>query len=127
MRNNPIAYPGSANLPQHDAQVYHDTSDANMPNAYQRELKEEPTILIQVWCHILMRPSREKIFQIVYNTENHLRIIELLLYKLDWNKKLPEFLSAPAVPQRKISRCMAVLQQQQQQQIPGSSTVLSAA
>ncbi|XP_055636616.1 uncharacterized protein LOC129775654 [Toxorhynchites rutilus septentrionalis] len=94
---------------------------------YQRELKEEPTILIQVWCHILMRPPRVKIVQIVYNTKN-LRIMELLLYKLNWNEKLPEFLSAPAVPPRKISRSMAVLQhQQQQQQIPGSSTVLPAA
>ncbi|XP_055630885.1 phosphatidylinositol 3-kinase regulatory subunit alpha isoform X2 [Toxorhynchites rutilus septentrionalis] len=92
---------------------------------YQRGLKEQPTILIQVWCHILMRPPWEKIVQIVYNTENHLRIMELLLYKLDWKEKLPEFLSAPAVPPRKISRSAAVLQQQQQQQqIPGSSTVL---
>ncbi|XP_055607504.1 uncharacterized protein LOC129755167 isoform X2 [Uranotaenia lowii] len=71
---------------------------------YQRGLKEQPTILIQVWCHILMRPPWEKIVQIVYNTENHLRIMELLLYKLDWKEKLPEFLSAPVVPPRKISR-----------------------
>ncbi|XP_058838808.1 uncharacterized protein LOC131694261 isoform X2 [Topomyia yanbarensis] len=88
---------------------------------YQRGLKEQPTILIQVWCHILMRPPWEKIVQIVYNTENHLRIMELLLYKLDWNEKLPEFLSAPAVPPRKISRSAAVLQQQQQQSASPSS------
>lgn len=71
---------------------------------YQRGLKAQPTILIQVWCHILMRPPWEKIVQIVYNTENHLRIMELLLYKLDWKEKLPEFLSTPAVPPRKTSR-----------------------
>lgn len=71
---------------------------------YQRGLKAQPTILIQVWCHILMRPPWEKIVQIVYNTENHLRIMELLLYKLDWKEKLPEFASTPAVPPRKTSR-----------------------
>lgn len=88
---------------------------------YQRGLKAQPTILIQVWCHILMRPPWEKIVQIVYNTENHLRIMELLLYKLDWKEKLPEFLSTPAVPPRKTSRSTVPassggqLQQQQQQ------------
>lgn len=51
-----------------------------------------------------------------------MRIMELLLYKVDWKEKLPEFLSAPAVPPRKISRSAAVLQQQQQ--LPGSSAVL---
>lgn len=75
---------------------------------YQRGLKAQPTILIQVWCHILMRPPWEKIVQIVYNTENHLRIMELLLYKLDWKEKLPEFLSTPAVPPRKTSRSTGV-------------------
>ncbi|XP_055532373.1 uncharacterized protein LOC129722714 [Wyeomyia smithii] len=90
---------------------------------FQRGLKEQPTILIQVWCHILMRPPWEKIVQIVYNTENHLRIMELLLYKLDWKEKLPEFLSAPAVPPRKISRSTAVLQQQQQQQQSSNTSV----
>lgn len=74
---------------------------------YQRGLKTPPTMLIQVWCHILMRPPWEKIVQIVYNTENHLRIMELLLYKLDWKEKLPEFLSTPAVPPRKTSRSTA--------------------
>lgn len=75
---------------------------------YQRGLKAQPTILIQVWCHILMRPPWEKIVQIVYNTENHLRIMELLLYKLDWKEKLPEFASTPAVPPRKTSRSSTI-------------------
>ncbi|XP_053688857.1 phosphatidylinositol 3-kinase regulatory subunit alpha isoform X2 [Sabethes cyaneus] len=86
---------------------------------YQRGLKEQPTILIQVWCHILMRPPWEKIVQIVYNTENHLRIMELLLYKLDWKEKLPEFLSAPAVPPRKISRTTAGSQQPANSSVAG--------
>lgn len=93
----------------------------------QRGIDSQPTILIQVWCHILLRPPWEKIVQIVSNTENHLRIMELLLYKIDWKEKLPEFASAPAVPPRKISRSTATLQQQQSQQsflqqIPGSSS-----
>lgn len=75
---------------------------------YQRGRKAQPTILIQVWCHILMRPPWEKIVQIVYNTENHLRIMELLLYKLDWKEKLPEFASTPAVPPRKTSRSSTI-------------------
>ncbi|XP_062709364.1 uncharacterized protein LOC109409609 isoform X2 [Aedes albopictus] len=78
----------------------------------QRGIDSQPTILIQVWCHILLRPPWEKIVQIVSNTENHLRIMELLLYKIDWHEKLPEFASAPAVPPRKISRSTAALQQQ---------------
>lgn len=28
---------------------------------YQRGIKDQPTILIQVWCHILLRPPWEKI------------------------------------------------------------------
>ncbi|XP_062542671.1 phosphatidylinositol 3-kinase regulatory subunit alpha isoform X3 [Armigeres subalbatus] len=99
----------------------------------QRGIDSQPTILIQVWCHILLRPPWEKIVQIVSNTENHLRIMELLLYKIDWKEKLPEFASAPAVPPRKISRSAAGLQQQQQQsqqsflqQIPSSSSSSSS-
>lgn len=42
--------------------------------------------------------------QIVYNTQAHNRIIELLLLNGDWGEKLPEFASAPAIPPRKVSR-----------------------
>lgn len=87
---------------------------------YQRGLKAQPTILIQVWCHILMRPPWEKIVQIVYNTENHLRIMELLLYKLDWKEKLPEFASTPAVPPRKTSRSSTI------SSVSSSSSTLSS-
>ena len=38
------------------------------------------------------------------NIKNHLRVLELLMYKIDWNEALPEFLSIPAVPPRKTSR-----------------------
>lgn len=40
----------------------------------------------------------------MYNTEAHIRIMELLLLHCNWGEKLPEFASAPAVPPRKISR-----------------------
>lgn len=42
--------------------------------------------------------------QIVYNTQAHNRIIELLLIGGDWGERCPNFASAPAVPPRKISR-----------------------
>lgn len=45
--------------------------------------------------------------QIVYNTETHMRIIEMLLFYGDWGEKLPEFASAPALPPRKVSRAGA--------------------
>lgn len=66
--------------------------------------KKPPTVLVQVMCHIFLRPPWERIIQVVYNTENHIRIMELLLLNCDWGEKLPEFASAPVVPPRKISR-----------------------
>lgn len=42
--------------------------------------------------------------QVVYNTQLHNRIVELLLLHWDWNEPLPEFASAPAIPPRKVSR-----------------------
>lgn len=42
--------------------------------------------------------------QVVYNTQAHNRIVELLLLYYDWGEKLPEFASAPAIPPRKVSR-----------------------
>lgn len=40
----------------------------------------------------------------VYNTPEHIKIMELLLLNGDWQVKLPEFESAPALPPRKSSR-----------------------
>lgn len=40
----------------------------------------------------------------VYNTQAHNRIIELLLLHCDWGEVIPEFASAPAIPPRKVSR-----------------------
>lgn len=66
--------------------------------------RKPPTMLVQVMCHIVLRPPWERIIQVVYNTEAHIRIMELLLLRCDWGEQLPEFASAPAVPPRKLSR-----------------------
>uniref|UniRef100_A0A1Y1KG67 Phosphatidylinositol 3-kinase regulatory subunit alpha n=1 Tax=Photinus pyralis TaxID=7054 RepID=A0A1Y1KG67_PHOPY len=71
---------------------------------YARGNRNPPTILIQTMCHILLRPPWERIIQVVYNTQAHNRIIELLLLHCDWNETLPKFAGAPAVPPRKVSR-----------------------
>ncbi|XP_050076133.1 uncharacterized protein LOC126563530 [Anopheles maculipalpis] len=71
---------------------------------FMRGNKQQPTMLLQNWCHILMRPAWERIVLFVSNIKNHLRVLEILMYKLDWNEALPEFLSIPAVPPRKTSR-----------------------
>ncbi|CAH1153755.1 unnamed protein product [Phaedon cochleariae] len=71
---------------------------------HARGNKSPPTVLIQVMCHIFLRPPWERIIQVVYNTQAHNRIVELLLLYCDWGEKLPEFASAPAIPPRKVSR-----------------------
>ncbi|XP_022915427.1 phosphatidylinositol 3-kinase regulatory subunit alpha isoform X2 [Onthophagus taurus] len=70
---------------------------------YARGNRNPPTVLVQVMCHILLRPPWEHIIQVVYNTHHHNRIVELLLMRCDWGEKLPEFASAPAIPPRKSS------------------------
>ena len=42
--------------------------------------------------------------QVVYNTEAHIRIMELLVLHGEWGVQLPEFASPPALPPRKVSR-----------------------
>lgn len=42
--------------------------------------------------------------QVVYNTQAHNRIVEVLLLHCDWDESLPKFAAAPAVPPRKVSR-----------------------
>nr|XP_023018059.1 phosphatidylinositol 3-kinase regulatory subunit alpha-like isoform X1 [Leptinotarsa decemlineata] len=71
---------------------------------YARGNKSPPTVLVQVMCHIFLRPPWERVIQVVYNTQAHNRIVELLLLYCDWGEKLPEFASAPAIPPRKVSR-----------------------
>ncbi|XP_017888284.1 phosphatidylinositol 3-kinase regulatory subunit alpha isoform X2 [Ceratina calcarata] len=69
-----------------------------------RGYTEPPTVLIQVLCHIFVRPPWERIVQIVHNIEAHIRIVEVLLLHGDWNEKLPQFASPPQLPPRKVSR-----------------------
>lgn len=66
--------------------------------------KNPQNILIQVFCIVFLRPSWEQFSQIVHNLQAHVRILELLLLHGDWGEKLPEFMSAPALPPRKVSR-----------------------
>ncbi|XP_017772624.1 PREDICTED: phosphatidylinositol 3-kinase regulatory subunit alpha isoform X2 [Nicrophorus vespilloides] len=71
---------------------------------HTRGNKNPPTVLVQVMCHIFLRPPWERIIQVVYNTQSHNRIVEILLLHCDWGIKLPEFAAAPAIPPRKVSR-----------------------
>lgn len=71
---------------------------------YERGILDQPLPLVQVFCHIFLRPVWGNIIQIVYNTPEHIRIMELLLLNGDWQVKLPDFVSAPALPPRKSSR-----------------------
>ncbi|XP_064215366.1 phosphatidylinositol 3-kinase regulatory subunit alpha [Tribolium castaneum] len=68
---------------------------------YSRGNHSPPTVLIQALCHIFLRPPWERIIQVVYNTQSHNRILEVLLLKCSWGVKLPEFASAPAIPPRR--------------------------
>lgn len=71
---------------------------------FERGIHDQPLPLVQVFCHIFLRPVWRDIVQIVYNTPEHIRIMELLLLNGDWGVKLPDFVSAPALPPRKSSR-----------------------
>lgn len=85
---------------------------------FDRGFQDHPLPLVQVFCHIFLRPVWRDIVQIVYNTPEHIRIMELLLLNGDWGVKLPEFIStaAPALPPRKQSRIapMAIVSPQPQ-------------
>lgn len=71
---------------------------------FERGIQDHPLPLVQVFCHIFLRPVWRDIVQIVYNTPEHIRIMELLLLNGDWRVTLPDFISAPALPPRKSSR-----------------------
>lgn len=71
---------------------------------FERGIPDHPLPLVQVFCHIFLRPVWCDIVQIVYNTPEHIRIMELLLLNGDWGVKLPDFVCAPALPPRKSSR-----------------------
>lgn len=70
---------------------------------YERGNQESPLPLVQCFCHIFLRPMWNDIVKIVFNTPEHIRIMEILLLHGDWHVKLPAFYSAPALPPRKIS------------------------
>lgn len=82
---------------------------------FDRGFEERPLPLVQVFCHIFLRPMWRDIVQIVYNTPEHIRIMEMLLLQGDWNVKLPEFDTKPTLPPKK-SRAMAIVPPQPQVQ-----------
>ncbi|XP_053627871.1 phosphatidylinositol 3-kinase regulatory subunit alpha isoform X2 [Cherax quadricarinatus] len=65
-----------------------------------RGILDPPTLLIQSLCHVLLRPPWEKIVELARNTEAHMRIVEIMLKKVDWGEKVPTFAPAPALPPR---------------------------
>jgi phosphoinositide-3-kinase regulatory subunit alpha/beta/delta len=71
---------------------------------HARGVREAPTILVQVLCHLFLRPPWHRIMQVVYNMEAHIRIMELLLLHGPWGEPLPQFASPPLLPPRKPSR-----------------------
>ncbi|KAI5708156.1 hypothetical protein M8J76_000120 [Diaphorina citri] len=68
---------------------------------YARGVREPPTILIQSFTFVILRPPSETFAQ--NSNEIHFRIIELLLMYGDWGEVLPTFSSPPALPPRKLS------------------------
>lgn len=66
--------------------------------------KNPQNIFVQVFSIVFLRPSWEQFSQVVNNLQTHIRILELLLLHGDWGEKLPEFMSAPVLPPRKVSR-----------------------
>ncbi|XP_064099652.1 phosphatidylinositol 3-kinase regulatory subunit alpha-like isoform X3 [Macrobrachium nipponense] len=66
----------------------------------RRGTLDPPTLLIQSLCHVLLRPPWEKIVELARNTEAHMRIVEMLLLKVDWGEKVPTFAPAPVLPPR---------------------------
>lgn len=66
--------------------------------------KEPLSKLCEVFCHILLRPAWENIIDIVYNTEFHIRVVEVLIRSGLWGERLPDHVTAPAIPPRPPKR-----------------------
>lgn len=90
---------------------------------YARGFREPPISLVQVLCHIFLRPPWERIIQVVYNTEAHMRIMELLLIHGEWGEPLPDFCVIPSLPPRKVSNAKSTNMGQQLEHSPLPSHV----
>ncbi|XP_033127311.1 phosphatidylinositol 3-kinase regulatory subunit alpha-like [Anneissia japonica] len=66
--------------------------------------KVGPQKLASVFCHILLRPPREDILQVIHNSEVHRIIILWLIEKLDWGVNQQPMEAAPTVPPREPIR-----------------------
>ncbi|CAG0880468.1 unnamed protein product [Cyprideis torosa] len=63
---------------------------------------QPPTALVQILSTVLLRPPWERIVQVVNHSEQHLRIVELLLCKGTWDgEKAPAFSVPPPPPPRR--------------------------
>lgn len=76
---------------------------------FERGIQELPLPLVQCFCHIFLRPMWPDIVKIVYNTPEHIRIMEMLLLHGEWHIKLPDFVCVPALPPRKHSTRIVVI------------------
>ncbi|XP_065166487.1 phosphatidylinositol 3-kinase regulatory subunit gamma isoform X3 [Atheta coriaria] len=93
---------------------------------HARGNKSLPNVLVQVMCHLLLRPPWEHIIQVVYNTQLHNRIVETLLLHHNWGVTLPEFAAVPAIPPRKVSRVGAshmTLERERDKEKPASNNL----
>lgn len=61
-------------------------------------------LLVPIFSLLLLRPPWHEFHRVVFNVPTHIRVLELLLLHGDWGEKLPEAMSAPALPPRKVSR-----------------------
>ncbi|BES90725.1 Phosphatidylinositol 3-kinase [Nesidiocoris tenuis] len=68
-----------------------------------RGFREPPSVVLQDLCHTFLRPTWERIIQVMYNTEAHMRIMEVLLTYGKWGETMPDFSSVPTLPPRKVS------------------------
>ncbi|XP_023930184.1 phosphatidylinositol 3-kinase regulatory subunit gamma-like isoform X4 [Lingula anatina] len=79
--------------------------------------REPPVKLSHVFCHILMRPPWEKIIDIVYNTEYHIRVFDCLLRGGNWGETMPDYTETTAdVPPPRPPRPPKLHQQPPQDQ-----------
>jgi len=69
-----------------------------------QEGRHAHTLLVQIFALLLLRPPWREIHRVVENVPAHVRALELLLLHGDWGEKVPEAMSAPALPPRKFLR-----------------------
>jgi phosphoinositide-3-kinase regulatory subunit len=82
-------------------------------------------LFYQMYFINLIEYNRLFYSQVVYNTEAHIRIMELLLVHGEWGESLPEFSSVPSLPPRKVSSINTVINPAQPVPLIDKSQTLS--